>query len=223
MYHIFTIWSSVSDQTWFTISFRGLDSEFEHLNLLPWNGMKYMNLKQEKSTHLQLKTSILHSKWRWLVYTSALNYPHLGASPDGLVVCACCGSGVLEIKVYQSECRSYTEVDSRLIWSWLRMVWSSLKFTNITIKSRDKWLFVTAATSYVGPLVEYIVNKLKEISFTFRTWSQSLTLSYMLYYPWLYTRQMTQMKKTANQTKTNFLLLPERRVWEHDSMWQSIM
>ena len=25
-------------------------------------------------------------------------YPHLGASPDGRVDCACCGSGVVEIK-----------------------------------------------------------------------------------------------------------------------------
>ena len=25
-------------------------------------------------------------------------YPHLGASPDGVVSCVCCGSGLLEIK-----------------------------------------------------------------------------------------------------------------------------
>ena len=25
-------------------------------------------------------------------------YSHLGASPDGVIMCACCGSGVLEIK-----------------------------------------------------------------------------------------------------------------------------
>ena len=24
--------------------------------------------------------------------------PHLGASPDGLIFCSCCGSGVLEVK-----------------------------------------------------------------------------------------------------------------------------
>ena len=26
------------------------------------------------------------------------NYPHLGASPDGLVRCACCGDGIIEVK-----------------------------------------------------------------------------------------------------------------------------
>ena len=26
------------------------------------------------------------------------NYPYLGASPDGLVICTCCGGGLLEIK-----------------------------------------------------------------------------------------------------------------------------
>ena len=25
-------------------------------------------------------------------------YPYLGASPDGLVTCACCGNGLLEVK-----------------------------------------------------------------------------------------------------------------------------
>ena len=28
-----------------------------------------------------------------------LNHPFIGASPDGLVTCACCGEGVCEIKV----------------------------------------------------------------------------------------------------------------------------
>lgn len=26
------------------------------------------------------------------------DYPHLGASPDGLIACSCCGDGLLEIK-----------------------------------------------------------------------------------------------------------------------------
>ena len=26
------------------------------------------------------------------------NYPHLGASPDGMTQCKCCGSGLVEIK-----------------------------------------------------------------------------------------------------------------------------
>lgn len=26
------------------------------------------------------------------------SYPHLGASPDGLIRCACCGDGIIEIK-----------------------------------------------------------------------------------------------------------------------------
>ena len=30
------------------------------------------------------------------------NYPHLGASPDGLVRCACCGDGIIEVKCLYS-------------------------------------------------------------------------------------------------------------------------
>lgn len=39
------------------------------------------------------------------------NYPHLGASPDGLVSCSCCGMGLLEIKYPYSK----RDVDPRQV------------------------------------------------------------------------------------------------------------
>ena len=35
-------------------------------------------------------------------------YPYLGASPDGLVMCACCGNGLLEVKCPYSVRRPVT-------------------------------------------------------------------------------------------------------------------
>ena len=37
-------------------------------------------------------------------------YPHLGASPDGIVICDCCGKGVLEIKCpYSCHGKAFSE------------------------------------------------------------------------------------------------------------------
>ena len=37
-------------------------------------------------------------------------YPHLGASPDGIVTCDCCGKGVLEIKCpYSCRGKAFSE------------------------------------------------------------------------------------------------------------------
>ena len=37
-------------------------------------------------------------------------YPHLGASPDGLISCACCGDELLEIKCAYSKQNEHPEV-----------------------------------------------------------------------------------------------------------------
>ena len=34
-----------------------------------------------------------------------LSYPLMGASPDGIIKCKCCGYGVLEIKCYEKTIR----------------------------------------------------------------------------------------------------------------------
>ena len=39
-----------------------------------------------------------------------LDWPHLGASPDGVVNCACCGKGVVEVKC--PYCRRFDDVQS---------------------------------------------------------------------------------------------------------------
>ena len=30
--------------------------------------------------------------------SAGLQYPHLGATPDGVIECECCGAGIIEIK-----------------------------------------------------------------------------------------------------------------------------
>ena len=41
-----------------------------------------------------------HSNFKVMVSGLVVNtkYPHLGASPDGIIECKCCGIGCLEIK-----------------------------------------------------------------------------------------------------------------------------
>ena len=51
--------------------------------------LKYMECVSMQHQNFQLMKSGL------LIHTS---YPHLGASPDGVISCNCCGNGVLEVK-----------------------------------------------------------------------------------------------------------------------------
>ena len=51
--------------------------------------LKYMECASMQHQNFQLMKSGL------LIHTS---YPHLGASPDGVISCNCCGNGVLEVK-----------------------------------------------------------------------------------------------------------------------------
>ena len=55
----------------------------------------YLLLAKTKHECLEYTSSGLHVKPSW---------PHLGASPDGLISCKCCGNGLIEIK-YLSACR----------------------------------------------------------------------------------------------------------------------
>lgn len=50
---------------------------------------QYEEIMKEKHASFKLSTTGLHVNPQ---------YPHLGASPDGLVTCSCCGDGLLEIK-----------------------------------------------------------------------------------------------------------------------------
>ena len=56
--------------------------------------------------HIELEVSLSGL----IIHTS---YPHMGASPDGIVNCVCCGKGVLEIKCpYSCVDRSFLEASS---------------------------------------------------------------------------------------------------------------
>ena len=64
----------------------------------------YFNMYAEKHVSLMIIKSglILHP-----------SYPFMGATPDGIVHCACCGSGTLEIKCpYSCRDRSFEEAAS---------------------------------------------------------------------------------------------------------------
>ena len=43
-----------------------------------------------------------------------LSYPFLGASPDGLVLCECCGTGALELKCpYSPRDKNFIEIEAK--------------------------------------------------------------------------------------------------------------
>lgn len=50
---------------------------------------EYIEVSSKDHSALKVTKSGLHVN---------INFPHLGASPDGLISCACCGDGLLEIK-----------------------------------------------------------------------------------------------------------------------------
>ena len=68
--------------------------------------------------------------------------PHLGASPDGLIFCSCCGSGVLEVIV---SGKPY-QLQSVILLKKLKVSLSSQENTDTTIKSKVKcvsWRYFT--------------------------------------------------------------------------------
>ena len=56
--------------------------------------MEYVNVIETKHTSFKVEMIGLHVNPQ---------YPHLGASPDGLISCSCCGNGLLEIKCSYSK------------------------------------------------------------------------------------------------------------------------
>ena len=54
----------------------------------------YISLAQPKHMSFDVKSTGLHVHPK---------FPHLGASPDGLISCSCCGDGLLEIKCPYSK------------------------------------------------------------------------------------------------------------------------
>jgi len=70
-----------------------------------------------KRTHITLNHGV------WSCYRSYM-FPFLGAT-DGLVTCACCGNGILEIKCLftcqNKELREVAEENSRFFWVTKKM------------------------------------------------------------------------------------------------------
>ena len=65
-------------------------------------------------------------------------YPHLGASPDGVTMCECCGKGVVELKCPYSA-RDYTVHESAL--DYLEYAADSIRLkkeTHTSIKCKPK-------------------------------------------------------------------------------------
>ena len=62
---------------------------------------EYTSAVQSKHTLFKVEMTGLHINPQ---------YPHLGASPDGLISCACCGDGLLEIKCPYSKRNENPEV-----------------------------------------------------------------------------------------------------------------
>lgn len=66
----------------------------------------YNNISLHKHSDFVLSCTGLHINPR---------FPHLGASPDGLISCSCCGNGVLEIKCPYSVCKGIPTVVAYLV------------------------------------------------------------------------------------------------------------
>ena len=56
--------------------------------------MEYVNVIETKHTSFKVEITGLHVNPQ---------YPHLGAAPDGLILCSCCGNELLEIKCPYSK------------------------------------------------------------------------------------------------------------------------
>ena len=137
-------------------------------------------------------------------------YPHLGASPDGLISCSCCGNGLLEIKCpYSKRNLDPTQiVDSSF---YLKPTESGLKLSKVhdyyhqvqgqmTICERSYCDFV--CWTPLGMHIEWIV---KGIPVTFSTWSQSLTASLLVsYYSRCCVNPMETTRKTVTPTRNCF-------------------
>lgn len=67
-------------------------------------------VEHEKVARDEYCDAVKHSHEEFQIKESGLHlhaaYPHLGASPDGIVSCCCCGHGVCEIKV----CRAFPSI-----------------------------------------------------------------------------------------------------------------
>ena len=81
---------------------RSLVAQILQLNPMPTSAALSWRIEHEKTAreHYLAVQAKQHTSFKLEVTGLCVNpsFPHLGASPDGLVSCSCCGQGVLEIK-----------------------------------------------------------------------------------------------------------------------------
>ena len=92
---LFATLLSISHQNhWLNKSFSKVD--FQKVLALTWG------IEKESIARREYEKLMKPSHSSFTVETTGLhicrNYPYLGASPDGLISCTCCGRGILEIK-----------------------------------------------------------------------------------------------------------------------------
>ena len=91
----------------------------------------------------------------WAGFYVNLSFPHLGASPEGIVSCACCGEGLLEIKCPYSKhdirtCSSKEKGVLGAYWQW----YEALKYSPVLLPDPGTdgrvWLATCIAILYAG-------------------------------------------------------------------------
>jgi len=111
------------------------------------------------------------------------SYPHLGATPDRIINCDCCGDGVIEIKCPPSSIETNIHIMSLICYfTSSKTKMESCVFgaiTNITIKHRANLLCVkrSTVTSCAGPYIACTWNAFSLNQHILMTLSQLLIRS----------------------------------------------
>lgn len=118
--------------------------------------LEYEQISRKMHSSFQIKPTGLHVNPK---------YPHLGASPDGLVMCTCCGDGLLEIKCPYSLCHSTptSAGDNFYLKHTSDGLKLSISHAYVTTRFKASWLYVIVhiATLFAGPLKVSILNKFR--------------------------------------------------------------
>lgn len=92
------------------------------------------------------------------------SYPHMGASPDGIVTCACCGRGVIEIKCPYS-CRDKTFLEATGDYY---QVQAEMKFCQCLYCDFFVWSEEDIVIERIVPDIEFIESALEKATMFFK-------------------------------------------------------
>lgn len=93
-----------------------------------------------------------------------VSYPHMGASPDGIVTCACCGRGVIEIKCPYS-CRDKTFLEATGDYY---QVQAQMKFCQCLYCDFFVWSEEDIVIERIVPDIEFIESALEKATMFFK-------------------------------------------------------